>query len=146
MLWSEDTLCHKMLKEGGRATYRRYEKWAARKRSDVRFNSLRPSSGSCNSKMIVLEMAVITFLSELLTQNPHASPSQHGSVGWSITPYTKRSWVSFMVRAPIEVAGSVPGWGMCGKQLINVSLSHQCSSLSLPPPLRLSKINKHSLS
>ena len=137
-------MCHKMLKEGGRATYRRYEKWAARKRSDVRFNSLRPSSGSCNSKMIVLEMAVITFLSELLTQNPHASPSQHGSVGWSITPYTKRSRVSFMVRAPTEAAGSVPGWGMHGRQLINVSLSHQCFSLFLSLPLFLKSVSMSS--
>ena len=34
--------------------------------------------------------------------------------------------------------GSVPGWGVCEKQYIDVSLSHRCLSLSLYPSLPLS--------
>lgn len=41
--------------------------------SGVRFNSLSPSPGSCNLRMMVLEMAVITFLPAYLTPYPHAN-------------------------------------------------------------------------
>nr|KAF6349196.1 hypothetical protein mMyoMyo1_011752 [Myotis myotis] len=55
--------------------------------------------------------------------------SWHGSVGWSILLYTRRWQVQFQVKAHAQVAGSVPGWGMC-EGPINFSLSHQCPSLS----------------
>ena len=45
--------------------------------------------------------------------------------------------VWFPVRAHARVEGSVPGQGMCERQLINVSLSHQCFS-PLSPSLALS--------
>ena len=38
-------------------------------------------------------------------------------------------------------AGLVPGQGACGRQLINVLLSHQCFFLSLTPFLSLSESN-----
>ena len=56
---------------------------------------------------------------------------QGGSADWSIVSYTKRSWVCFSVRAHTSVAGLIPSRGTYGKQSIDVSLSHQCFSLSL---------------
>ena len=56
---------------------------------------------------------------------------------------TKTSPVQFPVRAHAWVAGSVPGWGTCKRQLISVSLIHRCFSPSLSPSLLISlKINK----
>ena len=46
-----------------------------------------------------------------------------GSVGWGMILYTKRMWIQFLVREHIQVVGSIPSWGMYGKQVINVSLS-----------------------
>ena len=68
-------------------------------------------------------------------------PCPGGSVGWSIVLYTRRLGVWFPVRAHTEVAGSVPSWGMCGRQPINVSLSRWCFSLSLSLSLFLKSIN-----
>ena len=61
-----------------------------------------------------------------------------GSAGWSIIPYTKRLRVRFLVRARMWPVDLVPSWGVCGRQPIDVSLSHRCLSfcvcvcLSLP--------------
>ena len=38
---------------------------------------------------------------------------------------------------PAKGKGSVPGWGTCETQLIDVSLSHRCFSPSLSPSLPL---------
>ena len=68
------------------------------------------------------------------------------SPGWVVwlvgvvIPYTKRLQIGSPVRAHTQVAGLIPSWGACGRQMINVSLSHQCVCLS--PPSSLSKINK----
>lgn len=48
------------------------------------------------------------------------SPGLSGSVGWSTIPCTKRLLVGSLVRAHNQVAGSIPGQGACGRQLINV--------------------------
>ena len=57
---------------------------------------------------------------------------------WSRT-YTRSFWVQSSVRAHALVVGSIPSRGMYRRQLINVSLSHQC--FSLPLPLSLKTIN-----
>ena len=44
-------------------------------------------------------------------------------------------WVQILVRAHTKVAGLMPMRGACGKLPMDVSLSHQCFSLSLPLPL-----------
>ena len=54
---------------------------------------------------------------------------------------SERSPVRFPVRAHALLAGSVPIWGMFGSQPMDVSLSHQCFSLSPSLPLSL-KINE----
>ena len=46
-----------------------------------------------------------------------------GSVGWSIIPYAKRSWVRFPIRAHTWVVVSIPGQCAYRKQPIEVSLS-----------------------
>ena len=53
--------------------------------------------------------------------------------------HTKRLGSPFLVRTHNQVAGSVPGWGMYGKQSISLLLS--LSPPSFPP--FLSKINKY---
>ena len=54
--------------------------------------------------------------------------------------------VRFPVRAYSWVAGLVPHFGACERQPTDVSLSHQCFSLSLSPSLPLSlKINKQNI-
>ena len=65
---------------------------------------------------------------------------------WDIVPQSKKSLVSFLVRAHAWVAGSVPGWGAYERQPIDVSLLHLCfsPSLSLSLPLSL-KINRYNL-
>ena len=57
------------------------------------------------------------------------------SVGRSIVPWAKKSWVWFLVRAHPWVMGSVPSWGTYERQPIDVSFSQQRLSppLSLPP-------------
>ena len=60
-----------------------------------------------------------------------------------IVPQVERLPVRFPVRAPAWVVGLVPSWGTYEKELINISLSHQCFSPSLSPFLLLSlKTNK----
>ena len=60
-----------------------------------------------------------------------------------IIPQSKRLPVQFPVRAHAWVVGSVPGWGTCQRQQIDVSLSHQRFIPSLSPSFPLSlKINK----
>ncbi|KAF6109825.1 hypothetical protein HJG60_011016 [Phyllostomus discolor] len=60
-----------------------------------------------------------------------------------VIPQSKRSLVRFLIRAHAWVAGLVPGWGVCKRQLIDVSLSHRCVSPSLSSSLPLSlRINK----
>ena len=39
--------------------------------------------------------------------------------------------VTFVVRAHTQVVGLIPGWGVYGRQPVNVSLSQWCFSLSL---------------
>lgn len=65
--------------------------------------------------------------------NPDSCPGQCGSVGCSVIPYTKRWQVQFLIRARTQVAGSVPSWGVYGRQLINVSPTHT------PPPIKNQK-------
>ena len=48
-------------------------------------------------------------------------------------------------RPRTQVAGLIPGCGVCRRQLIAVSFSHRCFCLSLFLPSSLSKINKHIL-
>ena len=59
---------------------------------------------------------------------------------WKVTSSIPR----FPVRTHACVVGSVPCWGMHEKQLVNVSLSHQCFSSflspSLPPSLKINKL------
>ena len=56
---------------------------------------------------------------------------------WGIILQSERSLVQFPVRAHAWVAGSVPGWGMCGKQpIVFLSLSFYVPS----PSLKISKI------
>ena len=55
-----------------------------------------------------------------------------------ITPQIERSHIRLVARVHAWVAGSVPGQGACGRQLIDVTLSHQCFSPSLSPSLSLS--------
>ena len=56
--------------------------------------------------------------------------------------------VPFLARAHVWAAGSVPGQGAYGRQLVNVSFSHQFLSLSLshlsPFPLSLKLVNMSS--
>ena len=73
----------------------------------------------------------------------YSSPDQCGSVWLSIIPQSERLLVRFLVRAHAWVTGSVPGHAVFNRQPTDVSLSHQCFSLSLSPSLLLSwKINK----
>ena len=53
-----------------------------------------------------------------------------------IAPQTKMPWVWFPIRAHAWVRSSVPDQGTCKRQLIDISLSHRCFSLS--PSLSLS--------
>ena len=58
-------------------------------------------------------------------------------------PQSEKLLVQFPVRAYAWVASLVPGWDVCERQLIDVSLLHWCFSPSLSPSLPLSpKINK----
>ena len=67
------------------------------------------------------------------------SPGWCGSViEWWMQ--TERSPFWFLVRARAQAAGQVPSWGVCERQLIDVSLTHCCFSslsLSLPFPLKV---------
>ena len=70
-----------------------------------------------------------------------------GSVGWSAIPYTKRLIPS--QGTYLGCVGSSPSWGAYGRTPTDVSLCHQCFSLSLflslslspPLPLSLKAIN-----
>ena len=66
------------------------------------------------------------------------------SVGWNIISYTNSLQVRFPGRPPTCAVGLIPYQGVYGRQSINVSLSHQCLSFSLSPPLSLKSI-KHIL-
>ena len=50
-----------------------------------------------------------------------------------IIPQSKRSPVQFQVKALAWVAGLVPHWGACERQLTHVSFSHLFFSSSLSP-------------
>ena len=63
-------------------------------------------------------------------------PGRCNSVGWSP--------VQFPHRAHAWDAGLVPSWGVCKRQLIDVSLAHPCVCVSLSPvslPLSLKSIS-----
>ena len=47
------------------------------------------------------------------------------------------AWFSLLEHHPVnrKIMGSIPSQGMCKRQPINVSLSHQCFCFSLPSPL-----------
>ena len=64
------------------------------------------------------------------------------TVCWIIVPYTKSFLVQSLARAHTTFAGWISGWGMYERQLIDVSLSHKCSSLSLSLFLSLKKENR----
>ena len=72
----------------------------------------------------------------MVPSNLELQPLAVGSAGGSIIPDTKRLQVQFPVRAHARLVGSSTGWGTCGRQLTDVSLSL---------PSSLSKINKHVL-
>ena len=61
-----------------------------------------------------------------------------------LVPQNKKSLVQFLVRAHAWVAGSVPNPGAYKRQIVDVSLLHQCFSLSpfLSPSLPLYLKNK----
>ena len=58
--------------------------------------------------------------------------------GLGIMLQSDRSLVLLLVRAQAWVVGSVPRWGRFKRQLISVSLTHQCFFPSLSPPLPFS--------
>ena len=66
-----------------------------------------------------------------------AGTDQCGSVGWDVSPQSKKSLVQFPVRAHDWVVGLVPGGGTYQRQPTDVSL-HQCFSPSLSPSFPLS--------
>ena len=55
-------------------------------------------------------------------------------------------WLRWLEWCPVhqKAAGLIPGWGMYGRQRVDVFFSHRCFSLSLSlsPPSSLSDINK----
>ena len=75
----------------------------------------------------------------LLIENMWFWPWPSGSVGWSIFPVCRKDMGSFPGQDTCIGCGFVPSWGTYERQLINVSLSHQCFFLSL------SQINIHIL-
>lgn len=60
------------------------------------------------------------------------NPGWYGLVGWSIVPNTKRWRAQFSVRAHIQVAGSIPDWGTCRRQPINVVVFIPLSKKNTP--------------
>ena len=49
-------------------------------------------------------------------------------------PQSERSPVQFPVRAHVWIADSVPSWGVCKRQPMDVSLSYRCFAPSFLPP------------
>ena len=65
----------------------------------------------------------------------NSSPGQCDSVGWGVTAYTEGLQVRFLVQVHAWVAGLILSWGVCGRQLIDIS--HISFSLSLSVSLSL---------
>ena len=89
--------------------------------------------------------AVIVYKCEhlnniLLCLKQEYGPEQCGSVTWAMSCKAKRRWLDSWSHAWVE--GSVPGQGVYERQPIDVSVSHQCFSLSLSPSLPISLKNK----
>ena len=62
---------------------------------------------------------------------------------FSVVPQSERALVRPQVRAQAWVVGLVPRWGVCKRQLIDISLSRRFfSPSSLPSPLSKNKYVK----
>ena len=86
------------------------------------------------------------LLNKKFIKNKESLPQLVWASGLSTSLRTQSLPVQFLVRAHAWVEGQVPFMGACKKQLIDVSLMHQCLSpslsLSLPQSLKINKIIK----
>ena len=90
----------------------------------------------------------ISSQSELFSPSKMSYPALAGWLTWlEHCTCTERLQVQFLIRTHTQVVGLIPSQGVCGRQPIDVSFSHQCFSfsLSVSPSSSFSKINKRIL-